>query len=57
VSDQTDNRDDAADTERKLREHEQEARRREGHEQDPESEREAQDRPAPPGPESQQPRG
>jgi hypothetical protein len=58
VSDEKDPTDGAAETERKLREHEREARRRDSDEESPEGEAgEAADRPAPPGPEAQQPRG
>jgi hypothetical protein len=59
VTDPTDDSRDIAESERKLREHEEEARDRDRHERPP---REGDtpggaDRPAPPGPESQQPRG
>jgi hypothetical protein len=58
MTDQTDRNDDVAETERKLREHEREARERESHERRPQEDSSpGSDRPAPPGPESQQPRG
>jgi hypothetical protein len=48
---------DALGKERDLREQEREAREREEHERRPDTGGEGADRPAPPGPESQQPRG
>jgi hypothetical protein len=58
MTNRADRDDDIAETQRKLREHEQEAREREGHERGPdEGGARSADRPAPPGPESQQPRG
>jgi hypothetical protein len=50
--------DEALRKERELEEQEREAQKREAHERSPEAdEAEGGDRPAPPGPESQQPRG
>jgi hypothetical protein len=59
VSDDKDPTDGAAEKERRLREHEREARERDSDEESPEAEAgdAAADRPAPPGPEAQQPRG
>jgi len=47
---------DALDKEREMREHEREAREREADERGSDT-TDGQDRPAPPGPEAQQPRG
>jgi hypothetical protein len=57
VPDRPDCDDDVTETERKLREHEEEARERERHERRREDGPPGSDRPAPPAPESQQPRG